>query len=223
MSVVESFIPTAATLGTGFIMGEFSHHAFNQDMRKIIMRKIIAALQTSLYCFIQGPNGERDWTMAEDEETWNDMNETLNSVDTLILGRRMYPEYEQYWLPLLANPSSGTENENAYARRADKIPHIVLSKTLDKVTWKTARIVRDIEEIRKMKQQRGMNMLALGGATLISSLMNLGLIDEIQLMINPLILGGGKALFKDVKERHALKLGQPKPLKSGKVVLTYRT
>lgn len=58
---------------------------------------------------------------------------TLNSVDTFLLGRRMYPEYEQYWLSLLTNPNSGTENENAYARRADKIPHIVLSKTLDKV------------------------------------------------------------------------------------------
>jgi dihydrofolate reductase len=187
------------------------------------MRKIIAALQTSVDCFIEGPNGELDWAMAEDEETWNDMNEMLNSVDTLILGRRMYPEYEQYWLSLLANPSSGTENENAYARRADKIPHIVLSKTLDKVTWKTARIVRDIEEIRKMKQQPGMNMLALGGATLISSLMNLGLIDEVHLMVNPLILGGGKALFKDVKERHTLKLMHVKPLKSGKVSLIYST
>lgn len=64
---------------------------------------------------------------------------TLSSVDTFILGRGMYPAYEQYWLALLANP--------AYAGRADKIPHIVLSKTLDKVAWKTTRIVRDVEEI----------------------------------------------------------------------------
>ena len=187
------------------------------------MRKIIAALQTSVDCFIEGPNGELDWAMAEDEETWRAMDETLNSVDTILLGRRMYPEYEQYWLSLLTNPNSGTENENAYARRADKIPHIVLSKTLDKVEWKTTRIVRDVEDIRKMKQQPGRDMLALGGATLISSLMNLGLIDEVHLMVNPLILGGGKALFKDVKERHALKLIRAKPLKSGKVSLIYNT
>jgi dihydrofolate reductase len=129
-----------------------------------------------------------------------------STVDTLVLGRRMYPEYEQYWLSLLANPRGGIENEYKYARRVDKIPHVVLSKTLDKVEWKTTTIVRDIEEIRKMKQQLGMNMLALGGATLISSLMNLGLIDEVHLMANPLILGGGKPLFKDVKERYAMKL-----------------
>jgi dihydrofolate reductase len=66
-------------------------------------------------------------------------------------------------------------------------------------------------------------MYAVGGATLVSSLVNLGLIDELRLMINPLILGGGKALFKDVKERHALKLIRAKPLKSGKVSLTYST
>ena len=118
------------------------------------MRKIIAALQMSVDGFIEGPNGELDWAMAEDEETWRDLDETLSSVDTFILGRRMYPAYEQYWLALLANPT-GTKNENAYARRADKIPHFVLSKTLDKVVWKTTRILRDVEEIRKNEGTAG--------------------------------------------------------------------
>ena len=66
-------------------------------------------------------------------------------------------------------------------------------------------------------------MHVVGGATLVSSLMNLGLIDELRLMVNPLILGGGKALFKDVKQRHVLSLVGTKLLRSGKVVLTYRT
>jgi dihydrofolate reductase len=186
------------------------------------MRRIIAALQTSVDGFIEGPNGELDWAMAEDEETWRDMDESLSLVDTFILGRGMYPAYEQYWLALLANPT-GTKNENAYARHADKIPHIVLSKTLDKVAWKVTRIVRDLEEIRKMKQGPGKDMLTFGGATLVSSLMNLGLIVELRLMVNPIILGAGKALFKDVKEQQSLKLIRAKPLKSGKVSLTYST
>jgi dihydrofolate reductase len=79
------------------------------------MRKIVAALQTSVDGFIEGPNGELDWAMAEDEETWRDMNETLDSVDTIILGRGMYPVYEQFWLALLRNPT-GTKNKNAYAQ-----------------------------------------------------------------------------------------------------------
>ena len=195
------------------------------------MRKIIAALQVSLDGFIEGPNGELDWAMAEDEETWSDVFEMLTHVDTFILGRVMYPAYEQYWLAILANPAgvlpfSGkppSKNEIAYARLADKTPHIVVSRTLDKVAWKTTRIVRDVEEIRKLKQQPGKDMHVVGGATLVSSLMNLGLIDELQLMVNPLILGGGKTLFKDVKEQHVLKLILTKPLKSGKVSLTYST
>lgn len=195
------------------------------------MRKIIAALQTSVDGFIEGPNSELDWAMAEDEETWRGVFEMLTHVDTFILGRVMYPGYEQYWLAVLANPSGilplsgkpATKNEIAYARWADKTPHLVVSRTLDKVAWKTTRIVRDVEDIRKLKQQPGKDMHVVGGATLVSSLMNVGLIDEVQLMVNPLILGGGKALFKDVKERHALKLVRAKPLKSGKVSLTYST
>ena len=179
--------------------------------------------------FIEGPNGELDWAMAEDEETWRDVFEMLSHVDTFILGRRMYPAYEQYWLAVLANPDgilpfsgrTASKNEIAYARLADKTPHIVLSGTLDKVAWKTTRIVRDVEEIRRLKQQPGKDIHAVGGATLVSSLMNLGLVDKIQLLVNPIILGGGRALFKDVKDRHALKLVQAKRFKSGKVSLTY--
>jgi dihydrofolate reductase len=193
------------------------------------MRKIVAALQISVDGFIEGTAGELDWAMTEDEETWREMDETLESIDTFILGRAMYPEYEQYWLAILANPAGilpfsgkgASENEIAYARRADKIPHLILSKTLDKVEWKTARIVRDVEEIRELKQQPGKDMLVLGGATVVSSLMNLDLIDELRLMVNPIVLGGGKALFKDVKEQQKLKFVRAKPLGSGKVSLTY--
>ncbi|MFL6484019.1 MAG: dihydrofolate reductase family protein [Nitrososphaera sp.] len=192
-------------------------------------RKIIAALEVSVDGSIEGPNGEMDWAMAEDEDSWKNIFEMLSHVDTLILGRRMYPGYEQYWLAVLANPDgvlpfsgrAASKNEIDYARFADRTPHIVLSKTLDKVSWKTTRIVRDVEEIRRLKQQSGKDIYAVGGATLVSSLMNLGLIDEIQLLVNPLILGGGKALFKDVKDRQTLKLVQAKPLKSGKVSLIY--
>jgi dihydrofolate reductase len=169
--------------------------------------------------------------MEDDEETWKDVFEMLESVDTCVLGRVMYPDYEQYWLAVLANPTGNlplsgkpaTKNEIAYARWADKTPHLVLSTTLHKVEWETTRIVRDAEEIRKIKQQPGKDIYAVGGATLVSSLMNAGLVNELRLLINPVVLGGGKALFKDVKERHALTVMRAKPLKSGKVSLTYST
>src|SRR4030095_16713281 len=164
------------------------------------MRKIIAALQVSVDGFIEGPNGELDWAMAEDEETWRSFSEMLDHVDTFILGRVMSPAYRQYGLAVLATPTGilpfsgkvATKNEIAYARLADKTPHIVLSTTLDRVNWKTTRIVRDVEEIRQMKRQAGKDIYAVGGATLVSGLMNLGLIDELRLLVNPLVLGGGK-------------------------------
>ncbi|MDD5320551.1 MAG: dihydrofolate reductase family protein [Methylococcales bacterium] len=189
------------------------------------MRKIISAMQVTLDGFIEGPNGELDWV-----ETWDDPYDDLYSqIDTCILGRGMYPGYQQYWCAILADPNGilpftgkvASKHEVEYAHFADKTPHIVLSKTLDKVDWQTTRIVRDIDEIRKLKQQSGKDIYAVGGATLVSSLMNLGLIDEIRLVVHPLILGGGKALFKDVAERHALTLLESRPLKSGKVSLNY--
>jgi len=193
-------------------------------LRRIDMRKIIAALQVSLDGFIEGPQGELDWV-----ESWEDSFDLVPRIDTCILGGGMYPGYEQYWLAILANPKGilpfsgkvATKGEIAFAHFADKTPHIVLSRTLSKVSWKTTRIVRDVEDIRRMKQQPGKDMYAVGGATLVSSLMNLGLVDELQLMVHPLVLGEGKALFKDVKQRHALKLINANPLKSGKVGLTY--
>jgi hypothetical protein len=125
----------------------------------------------------------------------------------------MYPGYEQYWGAILANPEGvlsftgkvASEGEITYAHFAARTPHIVLSRTLDNVTWRNTRIVRDVEEIRRMKQQPGKDMHAVGGATLVCSLMNQRLIDEFRLVVYPIILGGGKALFKDVRERQALK------------------
>jgi dihydrofolate reductase len=155
----------------------------------------------------------------------------LPQIDTCILGRGMYPGYEQYWSAVLANPKGtlpftgkvASEGEIAYAHFAARTPHVVLSKTLAKVTWKNTRIVRDIEEIRRMKQRPGKDMHAVGGATLVGSLMNQRVIDELRLVVYPIVLGGGKALFKDVRERHALQFLGAKPLASGLVRLTYST
>jgi len=151
------------------------------------------------------------------------------NVDTFILGRKMYPDYERYWTTILADPSavlpiSGrppTPNEITYARLADKTPHVVVSKTLDKVAWRVTRIVRDVEDVRKLKRQPGKDMQVVGGATLVSSLVNAGLVDEFRLTVNPIVLGRGTSLFKDVAKRRELQFVRAKPLSSGKVVLTY--
>jgi dihydrofolate reductase len=188
-------------------------------------RRIIAAMQISLDGLIEGPEGEVDWVGS-----WDDSYGLLDEVDTCVLGGGMYPGYEEYWTGILADPQAATpltgmvptEAEVAYARFADRTPHLVLSRTIDEVEWETARVVRDIEEIRRLKEQPGKDIYAIGGATLISGLMNLGLIDELRLTMHPIVLGAGKPLFKDVSERHALELVEAAPREGGTVGLTYR-
>jgi dihydrofolate reductase len=188
------------------------------------VRKIIAALQVSLDGFIEGPNGELDWVSS-----WEDPFDIVGKIDAFILGARMYPGYEQYWQAVLDNPSGilpftgrpATQGEIEYAEFAGRTPHIVVSSTLQTASWTNTRIVRDLEDIRRSKEAPGGDMHAVGGASLVSSLMNAGLVDEIRLVVQPILLGCGKPLFKDLNERHALTLLAARPLKAGAVTLSY--
>src|SRR5262245_7122726 len=190
------------------------------------MRKIIAGLQASLDGIIEGVDDPFDWV-----DSWEDRYDLTPQIDTCVLGRGMYPDYEQYWSAIQANPNGvspvsrrvPTKGEIEWARFAAKTPHVVVSKTASQAEWKNTRFVRGLDEIRRMKQQPGKDIYAVGGATLISSLMNDGLIDEIRLVVSPIVLGAGKAMFKDVKERHSLKFVRAEPQRSGTVRLTYTT
>jgi dihydrofolate reductase len=187
-------------------------------------RRIIAALEVSLDGLIEGPDGEVDWIGS-----WEDSFDLLPEIDTLVLGGGAYPGYEQYWLAILANPEGvqpltgrvPSEGEVAYARFADTTPHLVLSRTLDSVAWKTTRIVREVADIVALKQQPGKAIHAVGGASLVSTLMNAGLVDQLRLTVHPVVLGKGKALFKDVEGRHGLELLENRRLPGGRVSLTY--
>jgi dihydrofolate reductase len=188
------------------------------------MRKIIAALQVSLDGYIEGPNGEIDWIRS-----WEDPFDILPQIDTCILGGGMYPGYEQYWGAIMADPSAvspftglaATPGEVEYARFARGARHFVLSRTLQAVAWPNTRIIRDPSEIGALKQQPGKDMHAVGGASLVGSLINLGLLDELRVVVQPILLGAGKALFSDVTDRHPLKLGEARTIAGGLVRLTY--
>jgi dihydrofolate reductase len=133
-----------------------------------------------------------------------------------------YQGFESYWPTVAANPSS-TKSEVEHAQWLDGSTKIVFSKTLEKVKWKNTRIVREhiAEEIAKIKHQPGKNLLLFGGASIASTFMKQGLIDEYRININPVVLGSGKPLFADLRERINLKLLESKMFKSGVVALTY--
>jgi dihydrofolate reductase len=186
---------------------------------------MIAALQVSLDGFTQGPNGEKDWV-----DSWADALALIPDVDAFVLGGRMYPGYGEYWKAIHDNPErltyqerTPTKREIAYARLAAKTPHIVVSTTLDGVSWPAAQIVRDVTALRTLKNQPGKNVYVVGGATLVASLLNEGLIDELQLIVHPVVLGTGQGLFSRVNKRLSLDLVEAKPTDSGRVIVTYRT
>lgn len=115
------------------------------------------------------------------------------------------------------------DREVAYARLAARTPHYIVSTTLDGVSWPpTARIVRSLGELRTLKDQTGGTVYVVGGATLVTSLLNDGLLDELRLIVHPVLLGGGRALFAGVAGRRSLTLVQTEATKAGRVILTYR-
>src|SRR4029453_8133889 len=130
-------------------------------------RPLIAAMQVTLDGHILGPEGEADWV-----DSWADGLGLLPQVDTFVLGGGMFPEYEQFWAAILDDPSAASDwlgrdpypREVPYARVAAETPHLVLSTTLSRATWPTARIVRDLSEIRALKGQAGKAVYVVGGA-----------------------------------------------------------
>lgn len=156
---------------------------------------MIAALQVSLDGLIEGASGEKDWV-----DSWSDALQLIPDVDMFVLGGRMYPDYGAYWEAIYANPDRvppfqeriPTNSEIAYARLAARTPHIVLSTTFESVLWPKAQIIRYVAELRTLKAQPGKNTYVVGGATLVANLLNEDLIDELRLIVHPIVLGKAK-------------------------------
>ena len=189
-------------------------------------RAIVAAFHTSLDGYMQGAEGEVDWVNA-----WNAARDLIADVDTCILGGGMYPGYERLWGSVAADPQTGTsmlgrppsDDEVEYARWAQTTPHYVVSTTLTKVNWEKARLVRDVGDLRSLKEQPGGSIYVVGGASLVTTLLCEGLIDELRLIVHPVILGGGKSPFAGVSIRKNLRLVRSQEGQSGQVVLMYQT
>ena len=188
-------------------------------------RPFIAAMQVTLDGYILGPEGESDWV-----DSWADGLALLPEVDAFVLGGGMFGDYEQFWATVLDDPATVSdwlgrdpyEREVSYARVAARTPHLVLSTTLRDTSWPTARVVRDIDELRAYKAQAGNPVYVVGGPGLVTSLINAGLLDELRLIVHPVAVGGGTALFGGVAQRQAFELLSTEPAPSGRVNLTYR-
>jgi len=169
------------------------------------MRKIILQLAVSLDGYIEGPNGEFDWCFTDQDYG---MSAFFKRVDATFMGRKSY----ELALAMAAEIPPGFPKMKEY----------VFSNTLSKVKEGVILVNGDIKsEVEKIKKEKGKDIWLFGGAELISSLMNLDLVDEIILAVHPVVLGSGKALFKEIKERTWLTLTDHKIYSNGLVFLTY--
>ena len=179
-------------------------------------------MQVTLDGSIQDPDGMSDWV-----DSWADALEILPSVDAFVLGGGMFPEYERFWTAILDDPAAAAEllgrapypREIAYARLAAETPHLVVSRTLTETMWPTARIVRDLGELSEFAAQAGNPIYVVGGPGLVASLIDAGLLDELRLIVHPVALGAGRALFA---QRREFGDASAAPLTAGRLSLTYR-
>jgi dihydrofolate reductase len=190
------------------------------------MRRIITTMQVTLDGKTERPDAGTDWigTSADSFDF-----EVFDRADTCVLGRVMYPEYEQYWRTIVANPTEKLEATGAvpsaeevrYAQYADRTPHYVLSRTATDLDWPVARAVSDIAAIRALRDQPGGDIYVVGGAATVTGFLNEGLLDELRLTLHPMILGEGTSLFGRAFGEHLFELVEAKPLSAGRIRLIY--
>jgi dihydrofolate reductase len=188
------------------------------------MRKLIAGMKTSVDGKVEGPEGFADWV-----DTWTDDYGLTPQVDACLLGAHMYPGYEQYWTAMQTEPDKPlpmtgklpTPAELEWARFAAKTPHYVLSSTLTSAAWPSTRFLRGVDDVAALKREAGKDIYLMGGAQIVSSLMDAGLVDELRLIVYPLVAGLGKALFASMAIRRWLELQKVHQLPGGHVSLVY--
>lgn len=182
------------------------------------MRKIIVFENVTVDGFMAGPNGELDWAIHDDEVTRNSQ-EGQASIDLFLFGRVTYDMMAGFW----PTPAGQAANP-VFADVLNNAPKIVFSTTLKRADWQKTEVIRELDkdQLLALKQSPGKNMMIFGSGTIVNQLAGPGLIDEYQLMVNPVILGQGKPLFQAGPDKIDLKLVNTKTFNNGIVLLQYQ-
>src|SRR5574341_1504287 len=182
------------------------------------MRKLFSFNMVTLDGLFEGPNQDIGWHHVDEEFNQFAIEQT-SSVDTILFGRVTYEGMASYW-----PTSEAITSDPDIADLMNSLPKIVFSRTLQKAEWNNTRLIKDhiSEEITKLKQQPGKDLAIFGSANLLSSLVQMDLVDEHRIMVNPVVLGSGTPLFQGVNEPIELKLLKTKTFASGNVLLYYQ-
>lgn len=187
------------------------------------MRKLVLFMHMSLDGFAGDPNGGLGF-LTYDKELQDYADELVKTVGAPVYGKTTYQLMEGYWPTVLKKADADTHSRQ-HAEWVENIPKIVFSRTLKEVTWNNTTLISDnaAEEIKKLKQQEGKDLVIFGSPGLTAYFMSLGLIDEYKLTVHPIIQGKGINPFRNNDVKSKLKLLESKTLKSGVVTLHYQT
>jgi len=185
------------------------------------MRKLVFLMHASLDGFVAGLNGEMDWIKV-DSEIFDFVTTLTNLADTALYGRVTYQMMESYW-PTAGQKPDASKHDKEHAAWYNKVSKVVLSNTLVENKLKNTKVISKnlSENIIKLKNQKGKNILIFGSPSASYSLLSLGLIDEFWIFVNPILLGFGVSLFKNVPAITKLKFSETKIFSCGVVALHY--
>ena len=181
------------------------------------MRKLFAFIVTSVDGYYEGPSGEFDWPVVDSE--FNDFAlEQLDEIGTLLFGRVTYEGMAAYW-----PTSAAIEDDPRIAARMNGMEKVVVSRTLRRADWENSRLIKEnvAADLARLKEQPGKAIAVFGSSALTVSLVDLGLVDEVRIMVHPVVLGAGKSVFRTAEERVALRLLRTRSFASGSVMLYY--
>jgi dihydrofolate reductase len=182
------------------------------------MRNLRVFNHQTLDGYFVDPNGDMSWAHRQDAE-WNAfVADNAKGDSVLLFGRKTYELMAGYWPTPLAS-----QNAPALAERLNGLPKVVFSRTLDKASWNNTKLLKGTlaPEVRKLKNERGPDMVIMGSGTIVAQLAQEGLIDEYQIVVSPVALGKGRTMFEGINEKLTLKLLRSRTFGNGNVLLSY--
>jgi len=185
------------------------------------MRKLILQMQTSLDGFVAtGPNDEQTWVTWDLDGIKQSVIDLLDATDTILIGRKLAIDYIPFWQDTVTKPDDPMYE---FAKRIVSAKKIVFTKTLEKSVWDNTELAKGnlADEIKKLKNQSGKDIVVYGGSSFVSALIKEGHIDEFRFYINPVVLGKGVHIFDQLDNFQQLKLKKSVTLDSGIIMLTY--
>ena len=189
-------------------------------------RTVTANITLSLDGRVSGPGGEYDmgWIVphATTSKSRDHMVSVTGTATTALLGRKNYEGFAGFW-PAVADDENADPRDREFSRWLNAVEKVVFSTTLDAADWRNTRLVKgDLEgEIRRMKAGSGEDLAILGSGSLVAQLTQARLIDEYQIVVDPVVLGQGRSLFAGVEDRVPLKLLSTRAFANGNVLLCY--